>query len=260
MGNEQSNVTVNTSDNESSDNSSNFADNDYLDGITVLYDEDEISAAVQEVAETIADNYSGKDVVLVCVLKGAVFFMADLSRALNVPHEHRYITANSYLGENSTGKVTITENESLNVEGKHVIIVEDIVDTGLTLKTLMEHIQKRDRPASIECCVLLNKQSRRQHSVDVKYVGIEIEDQFVVGYGLDFNEKYRDLPFIGVYTLPHADDPVNELADEPAQETTLAEVIQAETCSGDSSENSAAEEQPAAPQEYHHECVCGNDC
>lgn len=174
----------------------------YTENITVLYDEDDISEAVQTVAEEIAEDYRGKEVVLVCVLKGAVFFMADLSRALCIPHEHRYITASSYLNDQSTGKVTITEMGALNVEGKHVIIVEDIVDTGLTLKTLVEHILEKERPASIACCALLDKPSKRVHEVEVKYIGIEIEDQFVLGYGLDYNEKYRDLPFIGVYTPP----------------------------------------------------------
>jgi hypoxanthine phosphoribosyltransferase len=187
----------------------------YLENITVLYDEDEIADAVHNVAEEITEDYRGKEVVLVCVLKGAVFFMADLSRVLGVPHEHRYITASSYLDDQSTGKVTITEMGTLNVEGKHVIIVEDIVDTGLTLKTLVEHIQEKEKPASIACCALLDKPSKRVHEVDVKYTGIEIEDQFVLGYGLDYNEKYRDLPFIGVYSPPP-----EEPDQEPDQESS----------------------------------------
>lgn len=168
--------------------------------LTLLYHADEIDGFVGNIAVRINMHYENSDrLVLVCVLKGAALFMADLTRKITVPHEHRYITAKSYIGTESAGKVEVAMIENLDLAGKDVIIVDDIVDTGLTLKTLVEKISLLG-PRSVECCTLLDKRSRRQCDVNVRYVGKVIEDHFVVGYGLDFDEKYRNLPYIAIKT------------------------------------------------------------
>ena len=161
-------------------------------GVTILYGTDVINATVQKLATQISHDYKDKKLVLVGVLKGAASFMNDLSRAITIPHEWRFITAKSYIGTQSSGKVLVSDNK-LDVEGKDILFVEDIIDTGLTLKTLVEHVKVRENAATIECCALLDKISKREHTVNVKYIGIPIEDKFVVGYGLDYDGYGRNL-------------------------------------------------------------------
>ena len=178
----------------------------YPDGIgEILIPEDMISERVRELGRQISDDYQGKSLVLVGVLKGSFMFLADLIRNISVPHTIDFVAISSYgASTESSGTVTIEKDLSHDVEGKDVLIVEDIVDTGLTLK--LSNITKNliDRKAaSVRICSLLDKPSRRQVEVYVDYVGFEIEDHFVTGYGLDFDGLYRNLPFICTLSREH---------------------------------------------------------
>ncbi len=158
----------------------------------------EIQDKVQELAVRITEDYRGKDPVLVGVLKGAFVMMADLSRRIDLPVEMDFIAVSSYGKETaSSGVVRIVKDLDLDIEGRDVLLVEDIVDTGLTLNYLMNTLKTRN-PASVEVCVLLNKPDARMCDMEVKYSGFDIPDRFVVGYGLDFAERFRHLPYIGV--------------------------------------------------------------
>ncbi|GBE57286.1 hypoxanthine-guanine phosphoribosyltransferase [bacterium BMS3Abin01] len=162
----------------------------------VLLEEKEIRTRVSELAKAISTDYQGMDPLLVCVLKGAVFFMADLVREINVPCELDFMAVSSYgSATDSSGVVRILKDLDANIEGRHVIIIEDIIDTGLTLSYLSKNLRARN-PASVEVCALLTKPERRKADISCKYVGFEVPDTFVVGYGLDFNEDYRNLRFI----------------------------------------------------------------
>lgn len=173
-----------------------YPDYDYVPPHEILVTPSQIEEIVTDLADRVSGNYAESNgLVLVCVLKGAVPFMTDLSRKIEVAHEVRYITAKSYLGTESTGTVDVKYTEPLNVAGKDVIIVDDIVDTGLTLKTLVQKIKDEENPRSVACCTLLEK-GKHDDKVYVEYVGISIEDKFVFGYGLDVDEKYRHLPYI----------------------------------------------------------------
>jgi hypoxanthine phosphoribosyltransferase len=163
----------------------------------VLLDEPTIQARVRELADTIARDYQGRHVTMVGILKGCVLFLADLVRAARMDCSMDFMSAASYSGESSTGAVRLLLDLRQNVQGKHVLIVEDIVDTGLTLSYLQQNLRTR-QPASLEVCTLLDKPDCRKIRVQPKYVGFQIPNQFVVGYGLDYNEKYRDLPYVGV--------------------------------------------------------------
>lgn len=164
----------------------------------VLLDEATIQAKVRELAARIAEDYAGQEVTLVCILKGAVLFAADLLRALPMPVEIDFMAISSYgRGVRTSGVVRILKDLDHSIEGKHVLIVEDIVDSGLTLSYLLDTLSSR-QPASMKVCVLLDKPERRVVDLTPDYVGFEIPDKFVVGYGLDYAEKYRNLPFIGV--------------------------------------------------------------
>ena len=149
----------------------------------------------------ITQDYTGKEPVLVGVLNGALVFMADLMREIELPLEAYMMAASSYTGTASAGSVEITKSLDADISGRDVILVEDIVDTGITLERLLRELQA-ERPASLEVCALLDKPSRRAASIpEPRYVGFEICDEFVVGYGLDYNERYRNLPYIAVLTL-----------------------------------------------------------
>lgn len=166
--------------------------------IEQLLGAEEIKDKVGELAARITDDYRGKDPVLVGVLKGAFVMMADLSRRIDLPVEMDFIAVSSYGKETaSSGVVRIVKDLDLDIEGRHVLLVEDIVDTGLTLNYLMNTLKTRN-PASVEVCVLLSKPGARQVDMEVKYSGFDIPDRFVVGYGLDFAERFRHLPYIGV--------------------------------------------------------------
>ena len=163
-----------------------------------LIDEETLKRRIAELGEEISNDYAGHDLLLVGVLKGAVFFMSDLMRHLNVPCEIDFMAISSYAGATeSSGVVRILKDLDMNIEGRDVLVVEDIIDSGLTLSYLMRNLESRE-PASLEICALLTKPERREIDVPVRYVGFEIPNRFVVGYGLDFDEKYRNLPYVGV--------------------------------------------------------------
>jgi hypoxanthine phosphoribosyltransferase len=164
----------------------------------VLIEEDVLQRRIAELGEEISSDYAGRDLLLVGVLKGAVFFMADLMRHLAIPCEIDFMAISSY-GDStdSSGVVRILKDLDINIEGRDVLVVEDIIDSGLTLSYLMRNLESRE-PASLEVCALLTKPERREIDVPVRYIGFEIPNRFVVGYGLDFAERYRNLPYVGV--------------------------------------------------------------
>ncbi len=162
----------------------------------ILLDRATISKTVQNLAKRVSAEYRGRNLVLICILKGAVVFLSDLIRCLDIPVEIDFVRLASYGSEQvSSRKVRITKDIEISIEGKDVLIVEDIVDTGWTLAYLMERFSTH-RPKSIKICSLLDKKARREVDIPVHFVGFEIEDRFIVGYGLDFDEKYRGLPDI----------------------------------------------------------------
>jgi hypoxanthine phosphoribosyltransferase len=164
----------------------------------ILIDEEALQARIRELGSEISEDYAGRDVMLIGVLKGAVFFMADLMRQLSVSCEVDFMAISSYGGAtDSSGVVRILKDLDINIEGRDVLVVEDIIDSGLTLSYLMRNLEARE-PASLEICALLTKPSRREIDVPVRYVGFEIPNRFVIGYGLDFDERYRNLPYVAV--------------------------------------------------------------
>ncbi len=163
----------------------------------VLISEAEIEAAVARIARQITDDYRDKDPIFVGVLKGCFIFMADLMRHVEVPCAMDFMAVSSYSGTSSTGAVKINKDLGQDIEGRHVIIVEDILDSGVTLSYLKHYLLGR-RPASITIATLLDKPARRKADVCADYSCFEVPDAFVVGYGLDYNERYRNLPYIGV--------------------------------------------------------------
>ncbi len=169
----------------------------------VLYTEDQVRQRVAEIGAALTEEYAdvaecGEGIVLLSVLRGAAIFMADLAREIKVPLEMDFMAVSSYgNGVKSSGEVKIVKDLSSNIRGKHVIIAEDILDSGLTLSYLLRNLQSR-QPASIEVVTLLRKLTRQQAKINCKYVGFECPDQFIVGYGLDYSERYRNLPYIGV--------------------------------------------------------------
>ena len=167
------------------------------DLLEILITPEALQRRVSELAAQIDADYAGRDLVLVGVLKGAVMVMADLARALHNPLRMDWMAISSYgSGTTSSGVVRILKDLDGDISGKHVLVVEDIVDSGLTLSYLVQNLRSRE-PASIAVCVLLRKRAAAQMQVDVAYTGFEIADEFVIGYGLDYAERYRNLPFIG---------------------------------------------------------------
>jgi len=164
----------------------------------LLYSKESIDRRVKELAGTISRDLEGKDVVLVGVLKGAFIFLADLARHLEIPHTVDFVRLASYgSGSVSSEKITITKDIETDIEGKEVIVVEDIIDTGYTVTFLRERLEER-APHSIKVCTLIDKKQRRKIAVNADYVGFALDEGFVVGYGLDFDEKFRCLPDIYV--------------------------------------------------------------
>jgi hypoxanthine phosphoribosyltransferase len=164
----------------------------------VLIDEQTLRARIAELGVEISSDYADKDILLVGVLKGAVFFMADLMRHLSIPCEVDFMAISSYgASTDSSGVVRILKDLDINIDGRHVLVVEDIIDSGLTLSYLMRTLEARS-PASLEICALLTKPDRREIKVPVRYTGFEIPNEFVIGYGLDYAERYRNLPYVGV--------------------------------------------------------------
>jgi hypoxanthine phosphoribosyltransferase len=164
----------------------------------ILIDEETLRGRVAELGREVSADYAGRDLLLVGVLKGAVFFMADLMRHLTVACEIDFMAISSYgASTDSSGVVRILKDLDINIEGRDVLVVEDIIDSGLTLSYLMRNLEARE-PASLEVCALMTKPERREIEVPVRYVGFEIPNRFVIGYGLDFAERYRNLPYVGV--------------------------------------------------------------
>jgi len=169
-----------------------------MEQIVPLISEEKIRAKVEELARILSEEYAGKDVVMVGVLKGAYIFMADLVRRLSIPVSCDFVRASSYgSGTTSSGAVRLTFGPLLPVRGKDVILVEDIMDTGRTAGHIVDALLAEE-PASLKICTLLNKPARREVALDVAYIGFSIPNVFVVGYGLDYNERFRHLPYIAV--------------------------------------------------------------
>ena len=163
--------------------------------------EEEVDTRIRELGEQISRDYAGKKVHLICVLKGGVFFMCELAKRISVPVSMDFLPVSSYgHGTSSSGAVKIIKDLDESIEGEEVLIVEDIIDSGNTIHYLVEILYKR-QPKSIRICTLLDKPDRRVADVHVDYCGFEIPDEFVVGYGLDYAQKYRNLPFIGAVVL-----------------------------------------------------------
>ena len=166
--------------------------------IKVLISEEEVDARIRELGEKISKEYEGKQIHLICVLKGGVFFMCELAKRITVPVSMDFMCVGSYGdGTKSRGGVRLAKDLDESIENKEVLIVEDIIDSGNTLYYLMDVLRQR-KPASLRLCTLLDKPDRRVKDVHVDWTGFEIPDEFVVGYGLDYAQKYRNLPYIGV--------------------------------------------------------------
>jgi hypoxanthine phosphoribosyltransferase len=165
---------------------------------SVILSEEQINERVRELGAEISRDYAGQTVLLVAVLRGAALFIADLSRAMDVPVELDFMAVSSYgSSTKSSGVVRILKDLDEQIEDRHVIVVEDILDTGLTLKYLLKNLASR-KPASLEVVTLLSKEGKQRVPISCKYIGFSVPDEFVVGYGLDFAERYRNLPYIGV--------------------------------------------------------------
>ena len=166
--------------------------------IKVMLTEEEVDAKIREIGEQISKDYEGKEVHLICVLKGGSFFMCELAKRITVPVSFDFMSVSSYgAGTSSSGVIKIVKDLDDSIMGKDVIVVEDIVDSGRTLSYLMELLKER-KPASLRLCTLLDKPDRRVIQVPVDYTCFQIPDEFVVGYGLDYAQKYRNLPYIGI--------------------------------------------------------------
>ncbi len=168
------------------------------ESIKVMLSEEEVNKRIEELGAQISKDYAGKQVHIVGILKGSVFFMCELAKRITVPVSMDFMSVSSYGDATvSSGVIRISKDLDETLEGKDVLVIEDIVDSGRTLSYLLEVLQKRN-PKTMKLCTLLDKPDRRVKQVDVSYVGFEIPDEFVVGYGLDYAQKYRNLPFIGV--------------------------------------------------------------
>ena len=166
--------------------------------IRVLLSEEEVDRRIKEVADQINRDYAGKEVHLICVLKGGVFFMCELAKRITVPVSLDFMSVSSYGDDTkSSGVVRIVKDLDQPLEGRDVLIVEDILDTGVTLSNLVPMLKMR-KPNSVKICTILDKPSRRKADIQPDYEGFQVPDEFVVGYGLDYDEKYRNLPYVGV--------------------------------------------------------------
>ena len=169
--------------------------------VSVLLTEEAVDARIKEIGEQVTKDYAGKEVHLICVLKGGVFFMCEFAKRIEVPVSMDFMAISSYGADTkSSGVIKIVKDLDESITGKDVLVVEDIVDSGRTLSYLLEMLKDR-KPNSLRLCTLLDKPDRRVIDVDVDYTGFQIPDEFVVGYGLDYAQKYRNLPYIGVVHL-----------------------------------------------------------
>jgi hypoxanthine phosphoribosyltransferase len=166
------------------------------DKIKVLYTMDELQKRIKELGEEISKDYEGKEIVIVSVLKGAIFYTVDLVKNITTDVVIDFMKVSSYEGTESTGVITIKQDLGIDIEGKHVLIVEDIIDTGRTLRVLREELLKR-KPASLKITTLMDKKERREVELDADYVGFTIPNKFVVGYGFDIDDRYRNIPYVG---------------------------------------------------------------
>lgn len=172
-----------------------FYDNDIKE---IMYSKEQLTEKIREIGAQITKDYAGKDLLMVSILKGSIMVMADLMRAVDLPAQIDFMNVSSYgAGTETKGSVKILKDLDVDIKGKDVLIVEDILDSGVTLHNLIGMLKQRN-PASIEICTLFSKPSRRKVDVEAKYMGFIIPDAFIVGYGLDYAEKYRNLPFVGV--------------------------------------------------------------
>ena len=171
-----------------------------MEEIKVLIDEKRLDERVTEIAKQIEKEYAGKEITLICILKGSVFFTVDLAKKINGDVKLEFIRVSSYEGSSteSSGEIKMKLDLKDSIQGKDVIVIEDIIDTGRTLSYLIEYL-KMKKPNSVKLCALLDKKERRVCDVHVDYTGFEIPDEFVLGYGLDVDEKYRNLPYIGYF-------------------------------------------------------------
>ena len=165
----------------------------------VLLTEEQIRNRIKELGQELSEEYAGKNPLVVGVLKGVVVFYADMIRQLSVPCEMDFMWISSYAGTSTSGNMVVKRDVSADIKGRHVLILEDIFDTGTSLDFVYRHLMSKE-PASVKICTLLDKPSRRRPGIDLKadYVGFEVPNAFVVGYGLDYNEHYRNLPYVGV--------------------------------------------------------------
>ena len=163
--------------------------------LTILFTGEEIAATVKKLAAEIRQDYQDKHPILIGVLKGSFMFMADLIRLLDFPLEVEFVRLSSYGGGKSPGKIKLVQDVQSNIKDRHVLVIEDIIDTGITVAFLMDYIEK-ENPASLRLCTLLDKPSRRRMPVKIDYLGFSVPDRFLVGYGLDCDEQYRNLPDI----------------------------------------------------------------
>lgn len=172
------------------------------DQLKILLTQEEIEEKIAELGKIISRDYAGKELIIVGVLRGSVYFLVDLSRRMHIPFTVDFISISHYNEQSdSAGVVRITKDLDLSITGKHILIVEDIVDTGLSLGYLLRNLKTRN-PADLKVCTLLNVEARRIVEVPVDYKGFDLPNIFVVGYGLDYNEKYRNLQFIAEYSQP----------------------------------------------------------
>ncbi len=164
--------------------------------INILINKAKLEKRIEELAKQIEKDYQGKEIILIGILKGSVIFMSELAKKIKNNIELDFMEVSSYEGCESTGKINIKKDIRNSIEGKDVLIVEDIIDTGRTLTEVVEYLKQKN-PNSLKITTMLSKPSRRVKQLNVDYIGFSIEDKFVVGYGLDYNEKYRNLPYIG---------------------------------------------------------------
>lgn len=165
---------------------------------SILIDEESLQLKIKELGEQITKDYQGKELLVICILKGAVMFVSDLIKRIDLPLEIDFMAISSYGNSTkSSGVVRIIKDLNEEINGKHILIVEDIIDSGLTLSYLIDNLKSRE-PASVAICTLLDKPDNRKTDIDIVYTGFVVPDEFVVGYGLDYAEKYRNLPFIAV--------------------------------------------------------------
>ena len=167
-----------------------------MDNFNVLLSEQELQKRIAEMAAQLDEDYHGKEIIVITILKGALYFTVDLTKKMKTPIILDTIHAHSYVGTETSGSIKIQDDISTNITGKDVLIVEDIIDTGLTLNKIRDHILAKS-PASLKIAVLANKPDRRTVDVPIDYVGFEVPNKFIVGYGFDYDEKYRNLPYVG---------------------------------------------------------------